>query len=106
MLFLLISVFSFSWKGFFGTLIRLIILLAKIYETIPIFGGSLKIHKYLIEDGKALQFQNCAIETAKPKICKGGKCLSPQVLQNASGNECIAETLEEESPAQRETIGH
>ena len=56
MLFLLISVFSFSWKGFFGTLIRLIILLAKIYETIPIFGGSLKIHKYLIEDGKALQF--------------------------------------------------
>ena len=50
------SLFSCDRKGFFGTLIRLIILLAKIYETIPIFGGSLKIHKYLIEDGKALQF--------------------------------------------------
>ena len=62
MLFLAISsLFSCSWKGFFGTLIRLIIFLAKVYVTIPIFGGSLKIHKYLIEDGKALQFYGVRI---------------------------------------------
>ena len=97
MLFLAISsLFSCSWKGFFGTLIRLIIFLAKVYVTIPIFGGSLKIHKYLIEDGKALQFYNTTVETVKSKICKEGKCSYRQY----SSTDCVSETLEPENDPQ------
>ncbi len=83
MLFLAISsLFSCSWKGFFGTLIRLIIFLAKVYVTIPIFGGSLKIHKYLIEDGNAEKWYKKIMELVKSKLCKGCECSSPNQSRN------------------------
>ena len=70
------SLFSCESKGFFGTLIRLIIVAAKVYVTIPLFGGALKIHKYLIDDGKAVEFYNKAYEFIQNKLCKGAKTLS------------------------------
>ena len=70
------SLFSCERKGFFGSLIRLIIAGAKIYVTIPLFGGSMKIHKYLIEDGKAIDFYNRGYEFIKSKLCQGAKKLS------------------------------
>ena len=98
LLFLTISsTFSCSRKGFIGTLIRLIILSAKVYVTIPILGGSLRIHKYLIEDEKIIQFYNYSIETIKSKLCKG-KCTSPQ---DNSTNYPISETIEPENEPPR-----
>ena len=73
------SLFSCSWKGFFGTLIRLIILAAKIYVTIPILGGTLKIHKFLIEDGNAEKYYNQVVGIVKSKLCKGNKGCSSRV---------------------------
>ena len=64
------NTFSCSWKGFFGTLIRLILFTAKAYVTIPILGGSLKLHKILIEDGKAQECFNKTLDLVKSKICK------------------------------------
>ena len=64
------NTFSCSWKGFFGTLIRLILFAAKAYVTIPILGGSLKLHKILIEDGKAEECFNKTLDLVKSKICK------------------------------------
>ena len=70
-LFLIIySTFSCSWKGYFGTLIRLILFAAKFYVTVPILGGSLKIHKILIEDGKAEECFKKITELVKSKLCK------------------------------------
>ena len=64
------NTFSCSWKGFFGTLIRLILFAAKAYVTIPILGGSLKLHKILIDDGKAEECFNKTLNLVKSKICK------------------------------------
>ena len=64
------NTFSCSWKGFFGTLIRLILFAAKAYVTIPILGGSLKLHKILIKDGKAEECFNKTLDLVKSKICK------------------------------------
>ena len=64
------NTFSCSWKGFFGTLIRLILFAAKAYVTIPILGGSLKLHKILIEEGKAEKCFNKTLDLVKSKICK------------------------------------
>ena len=50
------SLFSCDRKGFFGTLIRLIILFSKIFVTIPKLGGTNKIHQYLIEEGNAKRY--------------------------------------------------
>ena len=70
-LFLIIyNLFSCSWKGFFGTLIRLILLVAKVYVTIPKFGGSLKIHKHLIEDEKAKEYFYKVYGMVFSKLCK------------------------------------
>ena len=64
------SLFSCEGKGFFCTLIRLIIIGAKVYVTIPLLGGAMKIHKYLIEDGKAIEYYNKVNEIVKSKLCK------------------------------------
>ena len=64
------NTFSCSWKGFFGTLIRLILFAAKVYVTIPLLGGSLKLHKILIEEKKAEECFNKVIGLIKSKICK------------------------------------
>ena len=90
------NLFSCNRKGFLGILVRLIIFLAKAFVTLPITGGTLKIHKYLIEDGKALQFYNTTVETVKSKICKEGKCSYRQ----SSSTDCVSETLEPENDPQ------
>ena len=66
----LYNLFSCNWAGFFGTLIRLILFGAKAYVTIPKFNGTLKIHKYLIEDKKGEEYLDKIIS----KICKCNKC--------------------------------
>ena len=87
------SLFSCERKGFFGTLIRLIIVAAKVYVTIPLFGGAMKIHKYLIDDGKAIEYYNKVYEFVKSKLCKGGKTLSQSSF---SSNSFPSETTEPE----------
>ena len=70
------SLFSCERKGFFGTLIRLIILAAKVYVTIPLLGGTMKIHKYLIEDKNADKYIAKASEFIKKKACTGCKTVA------------------------------
>jgi hypothetical protein len=74
------SLFSCERKGFFGTLIRLIIFASKAFVTLPILGGTMKVHKYLIEDGNADKYINKVTEFIKSKASTGAKTLS----ENAS----------------------
>ena len=66
----LYNIFSCNWAGFFGTLIRLIIFGAKACVTIPLFKGTLKIHKYLIEDKKGEEYWNKLVTMIQSKLCK------------------------------------
>ena len=84
------NTFSCSWKGFFGTLIRLILFAAKVYVTIPLLGGSLKLHKILIEDDKAKECFNKVFGLIKSKICK---CES---AQSSSSDFAPSETTQPE----------
>ena len=68
------SLFSCSCKGFFGTLIRLIILAAKIFVTIPILGGTNKIYDFLITKKNGEKYFNQVVGIIKSKLCKGS-CL-------------------------------
>jgi len=70
------TLFSCSWKGFFGTLIRLIIFCAKAFVVIPLLGGTNKIYKYLIEDGNGEMYFNKVLNIVKSKLSQGGKALS------------------------------
>ena len=102
-LFLTIStLFSCSWKGFFGTLIRLIIFLAKAAVTIPLLGGTMKIHKYLIIDGNAEKYINLVYEKIKSATNKGVKDLSQTVSKVISDN-IPSETQEPENKSE-ETV--
>ena len=74
------SLFSCKRKGFFGTLFRLIIFASKAFVTLPILGGTMKIHKYLIEDGNADKYINKVSKFIKSKASTGYKTLS----ENAS----------------------
>ena len=74
------SLFSCERKGFFGTLIRLIIFASKAFVTLPILGGTMKVHKYLIDDGNADKYINKVTEFIKSKASTGAKTLS----ENAS----------------------
>ena len=74
------SLFSCERKGFFGTLIRLIIFASKAFVTLPILGGTMKVHKYLINDGNADKYINKVSEFIKSKASTGSKILS----ENAS----------------------
>ena len=66
-LFLSISnLFSCETKGFFGTVIRIIIFLSKLFVVIPLLGGTLKIYKFLIEEQRAEKW----LELIKVKVCK------------------------------------
>ena len=88
------STFSCSWKGFFGTLIRLILFAAKAYVTIPLCGGSLKLHKILIEDGKAEEYFYKVLNMIKSKLCKcDGQSSIPS---SAPSSFTSAETVEPE----------
>ena len=102
-LFLTIStLFSCSWKGFFGTLIRLIIFLAKAAVTIPLLGGTMKIHKYLIIDGNAENYINLVYEKIKSATNKGVKDLSQTASKVISDN-IPSETQEPENKSE-ETV--
>ena len=70
------TLFSCNWKGFFGTLIRLIIFCAKAFVVIPLLGGTNKIYKYLIEDGNGEMYYNKVLNIIKTKLSQGGKSLS------------------------------
>ena len=72
----LCSLLSCEKKGFLGTVIRLLFLAVKAFIILPIFGGTLKIHKYLIEDGKA----ELMYKKIKSKICKDTECGTSSVL--------------------------
>ena len=74
------SLFSCERKGFFGTLIRLIIFASKAFVTLPILGGTMKVHKYLIDDGNADKYISKVTEFIKSKASTGAKTLS----ENAS----------------------
>ena len=74
------SLFSCERKGFFGTLFRLIIFASKAFVTLQILGGTMKIHKYLIDDGNADKYINKVTEFIKSKASTGCKTLS----ENAS----------------------
>ena len=60
------NLFTCEKKSFFGTIIRLIILLAKLYVVLPILGGTLKLYKYFVEDKHAQMWY----ELVKSKVCK------------------------------------
>ena len=60
-------------KGFIGTLGRLIIFLAKAFVTLPVLDGTMKLDKYLFEDGNAERFYKKIEELVKSKICRGDK---------------------------------
>jgi hypothetical protein len=62
----LCSLLSCEKKGFLGTIIRLVFFGVKAFIALPILGGTLKIYKYLIEDGKAELMYN----KIKSKVCK------------------------------------
>ena len=87
------STFSCSWKGFFGTLIRLILFAAKAYVTIPICGGSLKLHKILVEDDKAKEYFYKGLEMVKTKL---SKCNNNQNTPTSIPSFSPAETVEPE----------
>ena len=93
------TLFSCNCKGFFGTLIRLILLAAKVYVTIPKLNGTMKIHKYLIEDGNAEKKINQVIGLIKSKLCKCNQSSS------IPSNSYPSETMEPERKEERgETI--
>lgn len=62
--------FTCNCKGFIGTLINFVILGAKVFVTIPLIGGTMKIHKYLIEDGNLEKYYKKAKEFLETKIPK------------------------------------
>lgn len=71
-LFLTVSnVLSCNWKGFFGTLVRLAIFGAKVYVTVPLLGGTMKLYNYLIEQKKGEEMCNKLLAIVKAKLCKG-----------------------------------
>ena len=91
------TLFSCSWKGFFGTLIRLIFLVAKMFVTIPKLGGTKKIHKFLVDDGKGEEYFNKVVEVVKSKCCKGSSCPDKKEEEEPSSR-FEAETVEPENP--------
>ena len=87
-LFLTISnLFSCEKKGAFGSIIRLIIFFAKLFVVLPILGGTLRFHKYFIEDKNAEKWY----QFLKAKICKNNEATpnipgdSSNVKENISG---------------------
>ena len=94
--YIICSLFSCSWKGVIGTLIRLIILLAKIYVTIPKIGGTNTIFKYLIEDKKGEEYYTKISEFVKAKLCKC--CEGSDSRKTCSSTNCQSETMEPENP--------
>ena len=91
----LYNIFSCNWAGFFGTLIRLIIFGAKAFVTIPLFNGTMKIHKYLIDDGKGKEIFDKIYLNIKSKLCKCDNIRTSNL--NSKSDTCYSETVEPES---------
>ena len=87
-LFLSISnLLSCETKGFFGSVFRLIIFLLKLFVVLPILGGTLKVHKFLIEEQRAEKW----LELIKVKVCKE-KCLTSSAsTEESSMGETISQ---------------
>ena len=66
------SLLSCNKKGFFGLLIRLFIFVAKAFFALPILGGTLKVYKFLIEDGNAEKYYEKVVGIVKSKLNQGG----------------------------------
>ena len=97
-LFLTISnLFTCEKKGFFGAIIRFIILFAKLYVVLPILGGTLKLYKYFIEDKNAEKLFN----KIKSIICKNCQNSNPSQTTNQTfsrftpGSSSQGETISE-----------
>ena len=99
---ILYNLFSCSWKGVFGLLIQLIIFFAKAYVTIPKFKGSLKIHKYLIEDEKGKEYFYKVYGMICSKIEKFGAC--NKTTQKIDENE--GDTLEPERTPENNDVSN
>lgn len=94
------SLFSCEREGFFGTLVRLIIFASKAFVTIPILGGTMRIHKYLIEDGNADKYIKKVSEFIKSKASTGCKNLSDSASNlmsqaQSQAKSVISETINE-----------
>ena len=77
--------FSCEKKGFFGSMVRLTIFFAKLFVVLPILGGTLKFHKYFIEEKNAEKWY----ELIKAKIIK-----NKDVSQNnPEGSSRMGETI-------------
>ena len=81
--------FSCEKRGFFGSMIRLTIFLAKLFVVLPILGGTLRFHKYFIVDKNAEKW----CQFLKSKICKN--CKDNSATSNISGGESsnVGETI-------------
>ena len=81
--------FSCEKKGFFGSMVRLTIFFAKLFVVLPILGGTLRFHKYFIEDKKKKKW----CQFLKSKICKN--CKDNSATSNISGDESsnVGETI-------------
>ena len=65
--------------------------------TIPICGGSLKLHKILIEDGKAEEYFYKVLNMAKAKLCKcDGQSGSSTPFPSSIPSSIPSETVEPE----------
>ena len=61
-----------NWKGFFGTLFRLLIFGAKAFVTIPKIDGTMKLNKYFIEDKNGERIFNQVVGLIQSKLNKKG----------------------------------
>ena len=66
----LCNFFSCNRKGFFGTLIRIIIFGAKSFVTLPVLDGTMKINKFLFDDGNAKKYYEKIKGIIESKISK------------------------------------
>ena len=87
-LFLSISnLFSCESKGFFGTVLRIIIFLLKLYVVIPLLGGTLQLHKLLVEEKRAEKW----LELIKVKISKDNGPSTPPSTEASIRGETVSE---------------
>ena len=87
-LFLSISnLLSCETKGFFGSVFRLIIFLLKLFVVLPILGGTLKVHKFLIEEQRAEKW----LELIKVKVYKEKCPTSSASTEESSMGETISQ---------------
>ena len=70
--------------GFFGMILRLLIFCVKACIALPILGGTLKVYKFLVEDGNAELYYKKISDLIKSTICKGTECASSNFSSQSS----------------------